>query len=105
MSDWRRFSRLPQSAAYWQQLTARMQQSAHDSAAFAPEPVRSLAPLAWTAFAAALAAAIVSVWLPASPGNSVSLPALLAPADSTGAVWVARSAPPDAAEVLLGWSR
>lgn len=101
MSSWRRFSRLPQSDEYWQRLIHRVQQSAHAASNMPDERVRSLAPFAWTAVAAAAAAVIATAYFPAPSRGGRSGPLLLAPADPTGAAWVERTQPPDAAELLL----
>jgi hypothetical protein len=104
MSDWKRFSRLPQSDEYYGVLASRMQQSLHD-VAIEPVMVRSLAPLAWTAIAAALVAVMVSARFRPDAESDIALRTALVPADSIGAQWSASNSPPSIATVLMGGSR
>ena len=102
MSQWRRFSRLPQSPDYWEGVTARMQRSAHEPGDVAREPAAwSLVPLAWTAIAAAIAAVITSTALPAAPATGTSLRSSLTPADPAAAEWLNPARPPSAGDLLL----
>ena len=101
MSEWRRFSRLPQSPEYWRGLTARMQQSVAAVGDAPMEPERSLAPLAWMAIAACTVAVIASTMLPSRTDNAVSLRTVLVPADPVAATWLDMSQPPTATQVLL----
>jgi hypothetical protein len=101
MSDWRRFSRLPQSPAYWQELSTRVQQSVHTLGNGPAEPVRSLAPLAWMAIAACTVAVIASTMLPSGPETAVSLRTVLVPADPVAATWLEMPQPPSATQVLF----
>jgi hypothetical protein len=101
MSEWRRFSRLPRSPEYWQDLSTRVQQSLH---AIGPAPVesgRSLAPLAWMAIAACTVAVIATTLLPSGPKSAVSLRTVLAPADPVAATWLDMPQPPSATQLLL----
>lgn len=99
MTDWRQFSRLPKSPEYWDDLTARVQQSLQ-GVEVEPARVIALAPFAWTAIAATLAAVIASSYLPMAAVPERSFQAALAPADSIGAAWLANTAPPTVMEML-----
>ena len=101
MSEWRRFSRLPQAPEYWQGLTARVQQSVAAMGEAPAEPVRSLAPLAWMAIAAGIVAVVASAMLPPVNDTAVSIRTGLAPADPVAASWLDRSEPPSAGELLM----
>ena len=101
MSEWRRFSRLPQSPEYWQGLTTRLQQSVASIGDAPAEPVRSLAPLAWMAIAAGIVAVVASTMLPPVRDTAVSLRTGLAPSDPVAANWLDRSEPPSATELLV----
>jgi hypothetical protein len=101
MSEWRRFSRLPRSPEYWQGLTTRVQQSVAAMGDAPTEPVRSLAPLAWMAVAAGIVAVVASTMLPPVRDTAVSLRTGLAPADPVAAIWLDRSEPPSATELLV----
>jgi hypothetical protein len=100
MSEWRRFSRLPQSPEYWRGVTDRVQQSVHALGDAPLEPVRSLAPLAWIALAAGIVAVVASTILPPVRDTAVSLRTGIIPADSVAAIWLDRSEPPSATELL-----
>lgn len=102
MSDWRRFSRLPDSPDYWRGVNHRIQRSVHTMDQLTVEPVRSLMPLAWTAIAAATVAVIASSLLPPAADTPVSLRSGLAPADPLAISWLEQSEPPSTAEVLVG---
>jgi hypothetical protein len=99
MNDWRQLSRLPESDEYWKRLNESVQQSLH-GVEVEPVPVHSLAPYAWAAVAAALAAVIASSYLPGPSAPERSFQAVLAPADSTGAAWLAAAGPPTVMQML-----
>jgi hypothetical protein len=105
MSEWHRFSRLPQSPEYWQGLTARTQQSVRAMGDEPVQAVRSLAPLAWMAIAAGIVAVVASTMLPPVRDTAVSLRTGLEPADPIAASWLDRSEPPSATELLMQMAR
>jgi hypothetical protein len=102
MIEWRRFSRLPRSPEYWRGVSDRVAQSVHAMAAPDVEPVRSLAPYAWTAIAAAVVAVVASSVLPVRTDAPVSIRAGIAPTDPIATTWLNTAEPPSAADVLVG---
>ena len=103
MIEWRRFSRLPRSPEYWRGVSGRIARSVH---AMGPpeeiEPVRSLAPYAWTAIAAAAIAIVASSVMPVRADAPISVRTGIAPADPIATTWLNMAAPPSAADVLVG---
>ncbi len=100
MSDWQRFSRLPESPEYWRDASERLQHSARAAAALPPLPVQSLAPFAWMAVAATIAAVMVSRATPAE-SRAAPVPRGLLPSDPAAVTWLSRSGPPSVAEMLF----
>ena len=101
MSQWRRFSRLPQSPEYWHGLTSRMQRVAHATETVDEAPVRSLAPFAWLAIAASVLAVVASAALPPGPATAISIRDGLAPADSIAVTWLESTQPPSGSDLLI----
>jgi hypothetical protein len=103
MKNWNQLSRLPTSEAYWQELTARIQQSTR-AVSVQPESLwsRRQVAAAWTGVLMA-AAAVVVLLMTAQASDRAVLRSVVAPADAVAAQLLNSRKPVSVVQLLAAY--